>query len=1036
MMNGPAASPGSRRNLKRNLRFNAHQDAIFLCAWTFVLVLQILAQATPARATERPLPVLTTVRQVRALTSEQAQRAYPVRVQGVVTALSGWKNSFFLEDSTAGISVDRNDTSPDVRPGDRVEISGTTGPGLFAPVIIANRTRVLGRGRIPAARLFRFGDLFGGQEDSQWIQVRGVVHSAAVRESWGRQVLFLNIEIGGGTIAARVHDFLAVNPVQWVDATITARGVCGTNFNGRRQLTGLRLFVPSLDDIHVDQPAPSDPFAIPSRPLNSILQFQPGEISRHRVKVEGTVTYQEPGSALYLQDRGEALLVLTTDARPVPVGTRVEAVGFPAMGAYSPVLEDGIFRVIGRGSPPVPLDVEARDVIKKSSEGFTTTPFDGYLVRLRGRLIERLRRPGDQILIVVQEGNAVFYAHLDEPRGRDSLSNLRPGSTIEITGVCSIRTDENREPKGFWILLRSARDITVLKKPSWWSITHILWILALALAAILVATVWIAMLNRQVNRQTLKLREGEERFRAFMDNSPALAFMKDDRYRMVYTNKTLDRIMNLKAGMVLGKTDSEWLPEEAAHETRANDEEVLRTGKTLKLIETVPTPDGIRRRWLVVKFPVEEASGRRLIGGFALDLTERERAKAAARSSRERFRAVVETSNSPIISADSGGRITYWNPAAERAFGYTASEILGKPLTLIIPERYRAGHEQGFARYLATGEARVIGKEAVELAGLKKDGTEFPLELSLASWKTEEGMFFTGVINDITQRKRAEQMAALRAEERDREREEQLRLKDQFLSSVSHELRTPLAAIYWFTSNLTDGLVGEITGEQREHLALTLKNVAQLKKMIGDLLDVTRAGTGKLVIEPRETRLEALIAETLTTCQANAAEQGVTLCSEIEPGLPSAWTDPERVRQILINLIDNAIKFTPRDGIVTVRAARTEVNPDFVRVAVADTGCGIASENLQKIFERLYQDTANSQTSRKGLGLGLFISKDLVMRQGGEIWVESAPGQGATFFFTLPVFSAAAADSDRRPLNSQERRPEAAATIADVTIIK
>jgi len=241
--------------------------------------------------------------------------------------------------------------------------------------------------------------------------------------------------------------------------------------------------------------------------------------------------------------------------------------------------------------------------------------------------------------------------------------------------------------------------------------------------------------------------------------------------------------------------------------------------------------------------------------------------------------------------------------------------------------------------------------------------------------------------------------------ELDRGRQEQLRIKDQFLSHVSHELRSPLAVIHQFVTILLDRLAGNLSPEQTEYLEIILRNVNQLRKMIEDLLEVTRAETGKLTLHPQLTPLDELITETLGALRIAAAGKRIALSEEISPDLPLAYADPNRSRQVLMNLIDNAIKFTPEGGTIMVRAGIFPEDPHFIQVAVADTGCGISEEDSHRVFESLYQAKDSASMSRKGLGLGLFICKELVSRHGGQIWVKSGKGRGSTFYFTLPIFS-------------------------------
>jgi len=253
----------------------------------------------------------------------------------------------------------------------------------------------------------------------------------------------------------------------------------------------------------------------------------------------------------------------------------------------------------------------------------------------------------------------------------------------------------------------------------------------------------------------------------------------------------------------------------------------------------------------------------------------------------------------------------------------------------------------------------------------------------------------------------------------DMSRKQQLEFKNQFLSHVSHELRTPLTCIHQFVSIPFDGLAGEVSAEQRDHLKTILKSVNQLGAMVRDLLEASRAESGKIRIEPRCVAIGELIRQAVTMMQLAAHEKQVGLEVGVDTRIPFVHGDPGRVLEVLINLIENGIKFTPPGGAVTVQACLVQTDPDFVYISVADTGCGISPEARALIFERLYQDPNAVDNNRKGLGLGLFIAKELVSLHGGRIWVASEPGNGSTFSFTLPLYSLA--KLLRPVITSQER---------------
>lgn len=256
---------------------------------------------------------------------------------------------------------------------------------------------------------------------------------------------------------------------------------------------------------------------------------------------------------------------------------------------------------------------------------------------------------------------------------------------------------------------------------------------------------------------------------------------------------------------------------------------------------------------------------------------------------------------------------------------------------------------------------------------------------------------------DRAMRYAIERQALLRS--LDMSRKQQLEFKNQFLSHVSHELRTPLTCIHQYVTILLDGLAGEVSPEQRDHLNTILKSVNQLGAMVRDLLEAARAESGKISLDLRCVSIADVVRLAATMMQTTALQKQVGLELGVEASLPLIHGDPDRILEVLINLLDNAIKFTPPEGSVTLQVSRVPTDPSFICISVTDTGSGIAPEARSLIFERLYQDPHAVDNNRKGLGLGLFIAKELVTLHGGRIWVVSDGATGSTFSFTLPVYS-------------------------------
>ncbi|MDE2127479.1 MAG: hybrid sensor histidine kinase/response regulator [Armatimonadetes bacterium] len=229
--------------------------------------------------------------------------------------------------------------------------------------------------------------------------------------------------------------------------------------------------------------------------------------------------------------------------------------------------------------------------------------------------------------------------------------------------------------------------------------------------------------------------------------------------------------------------------------------------------------------------------------------------------------------------------------------------------------------------------------------------------------------------------------------------------KDDFLSHVSHELRSPLTTIYQFVTIILDGLSGPISEEQREYLEITLRSVNQLRRMIGDLLDVTRASNGKMRIQRETLNLADTVATAVRAMAESAKEAGIELTADVASA-PTVSGDDARIRQVVTNLLDNAIKFTQRGGTITVTAGILPESDGAALVTVTDTGAGMETEDVERMFERLYQAPDATEASRRGLGLGLHICHEIVSLHGGRIWCESTPGNGASISFTVPASAA------------------------------
>jgi len=377
------------------------------------------------------------------------------------------------------------------------------------------------------------------------------------------------------------------------------------------------------------------------------------------------------------------------------------------------------------------------------------------------------------------------------------------------------------------------------------------------------------------------------------------------------------------------------------------------------------------------------------------DITERKRLEEAVKRSEERLRSVVQTAKDAISITDSRGNIIFWNGAAEAMFGYTSDEIIGKPVSILMPERFRTIFADAFKKTVLSGE--VQSHEAIaERVGRRKDGSEFPIEISDAQWKNKEGVFFTSIMRDITERKRMEEAL----QEKTRQLEAASQAKSKFLASMSHELRTPLNAVIGFSELLLDGVPGEINDEQRDCLNDILSSGQQLLNLINDVLDLSKIEAGRMELKLENLKLVDVIDEVVSTVTPMLDENKHKLAVSVGDGLPQVHADKSRLRQILLNLLGNAIKFTPPGGQLGIKVTRED---DWCQVSVADNGIGIKKEDQEQIFEVFTHAETLPEEKKEGTGLGLALTKQFVEAIGGRIWVESEYGKGSKFTFTLPL---------------------------------
>jgi PAS domain S-box-containing protein len=499
----------------------------------------------------------------------------------------------------------------------------------------------------------------------------------------------------------------------------------------------------------------------------------------------------------------------------------------------------------------------------------------------------------------------------------------------------------------------------------------------------------------------------ERRFRELLEAAPDAIIEVDREGRMLLLNLATEKLFGYPREELLGQPVEILVPGavRAGHgQHRANywNHPVTRPmGSGLEL--NGRRKDGSSVPVEISLSPVKSEDGFR-VTAVIRDITLRKRAEEKQREVEQRFRLMIEAvKDYAIFTLDSAGRVASWNAGAQRIKQYAAEEILGQHFSIFYPPEDRATKPAAELEVV-----RAVGKFEEEGWRVRKDGSRFWANVVITAVHNPAGEIvgFSKITRDLTDRKQAEDQLRVAHENyihevelRNREAERANQLKSEFLASMSHELRTPLHTIIGFSELLTEELEGPLNPKQQRFMNHIHTDSLHLLSLINDILDISKIESGRIQLRREVFDFIAVLEETLSSVRPQAAAKSIAIETSIS--IPAAiFADRLRVKQVLFNLLSNALKFTPAGGKIRIDGG---LRDGFLEISVGDTGIGIPKEQHETVFDKFYQVGATTKGVREGTGLGLAISKALVEEHGGRIWLESEPGKGSRFTFTIAL---------------------------------
>lgn len=1029
------------------------------------------------------LPLITEISQIKSMHPEDAARGYPVWVNATVTYCDGEWFGMFIHDGEVGIFVNLRPDYFQCGDGEQVEIFGYTGAGNFIPVIREPKIKRLGKSILPIPKDYPATTLLTGIADSEYVRLKGIVRNVYIKDGH----LFVEFSSEGTKLRAIVPGFWKLQaPTNLVDSEVSITGACGALFNQNRPIIGAQLFVQDTNKIEVIKSGVVDPFASPSLPIANLLRYSPDISTEHRMKIEGTVTYFEPGRFIVIQDETAGIFVDTDCTNNISVGDYVYAAGFIKREGYTPRLENGIIRQIKKATPVNPITANAAQAL---SADFNKPILDGRLIKLRGKLVEKIEQK-DALVFVLQDGLTIFRALIHTNVSIKWFSAFLNGDVIEVTGVCKVQTDSFGTPQTFSILLRSPHDVVLVESAPWFDEEKLITALKGLFGVVLISSIWVGILKRKIKKQMLiiqkqneeleqrvkertaelnrvnlelskyvdeleivteEIEKREKLYRTLFESSQDAIFVEDYEGTVLDVNPAACRLHNMTREELVGKKVYELVPPNQIEIVKATFKKFI-SGELTKTEGLSITKDG-RKIPVMLAVSKIEYDGKPALLFHVRDITEIKKAEEELKLLNEQLEKRVEERTINLVrtteklkqqieerikaekalreSEERFSKAFDLNPIASIIGALDTETILAVNDAFCALTGYKKEDLIGKTTNHFKDTITLENKEAI-LKELQEKGVVINRKTKI---KTKDGKhldtLISGGLLTIGNKPCAlitiNDITKLTEMEARLHQTSKLQAVGMLAAGIAHDFNNQLVVIQCNAELIKAD--PEISDETRAYADLILSTSVKASNLVKKLLTFSRQTRPDF----KPLNLNSAIDETTRSMLSHLASDNIKFVYNFYKDLPYVYADRTMIDEIIVNLSLNARDAMPSGGTITystnvveIKSDETSFNPKAKPgryVCFSVSDTGHGMDETVK--SRIFEPFFTTKEFGKGFGLGMAMVYGIVEQHNGWIEVDSAVNVGTTFKIYLPVAEVAPVEeiTVTKPIKQIEIKP-------------